>query len=112
MSTANTCTDKHVQHVRTIKRVIIVNVVCCACMTTTIVHVCASLHVFACFNCTLGIACLLVYWYMHACLPHLEVTVHNQHWKSVLKSKFHSFVAKSSQGHFGGVLLEARLTVG
>ena len=61
MSTANTCTDKHVQHVRTIKRVIIVNVVCCACMTTTIVHVCVSLHVFACFNCTLGIACLLVY---------------------------------------------------
>ena len=57
---------------------------------------CACVCKFACvcmlqlhsWNCMF--AC--IYWYMHACLPHLEVTVHNQHWKSVLKSKFHSFV--------------------
>ena len=67
MSTANTCTDKHVQHVRTIKRVIIVNVVCCACMTTTIVHVCEfacvcmlQLHSWNCvFTCILVYACVL-----------------------------------------------------
>ena len=71
--------------------------VCCACMPTTMC-MCASLHVYECFCDALRDACVRVH--MHACSPHLEVTIHNQHCKSVLKSKFHIFVVKSSQGAF------------